>query len=543
MQRESTVGLSRARFRVLGSKGGRRSRLLRASILAAVGSLIVLVAGPAGASTDSTGPSPTGDVFYEADCTTSLQANTVAPFLIGLNANASPDNIAATGATFGATGTVDVPLIGPVIAGLEGSAIGGAITTIGVTPTFAIGSTDGTATGSFAYTHVFTPVAAGTPGTAGRQLTGVTWTQGSTTLTGNFNAADVGYFVSGPAGTLDPQTVITGVTAGVSATINTPTLMAGSAATIGLGQTTLFSDATLDTGAAAFTTNGTAGGNANIGVTSVTSMAVNTNVLPVTFGGSTGVGASNCLETGWQLPGPTAGPAQMGATAPALPAPPTTGSATALVLASGGFIAQPGTTQMITPPPAAHVTLQGATTTTLAPTTTTLAPTTTTLAPTTTTLAPTTTTLAPTTTTLAPTTTTLAPTTTTLPPTTTTVKPTTTTLAPTTTTVPESSSLPPTTTTTVPGSTTTTTPSGAPTSKQQCMNDGWQSFGFRNQGQCIAFVNTGRVNGPPGSGPSFGAQLVSYVRPHTSGGVAFLAFVVGSVLFGLGLALPRRRRI
>lgn len=30
------------------------------------------------------------------------------------------------------------------------------------------------------------------------------------------------------------------------------------------------------------------------------------------------------------------------------------------------------------------------------------------------------------------------------------------------------------------------------TSKQQCMDDGWQTFGFNNQGQCIQFVNTGK---------------------------------------------------
>ena len=32
-----------------------------------------------------------------------------------------------------------------------------------------------------------------------------------------------------------------------------------------------------------------------------------------------------------------------------------------------------------------------------------------------------------------------------------------------------------------------------PTSKAQCKNDGWQQFGFKNQGQCIAFVE----HGPP----------------------------------------------
>jgi hypothetical protein len=30
-----------------------------------------------------------------------------------------------------------------------------------------------------------------------------------------------------------------------------------------------------------------------------------------------------------------------------------------------------------------------------------------------------------------------------------------------------------------------------PTSKEQCKHGGWQQFGFKNQGQCIAFVNHG----------------------------------------------------
>jgi hypothetical protein len=31
-----------------------------------------------------------------------------------------------------------------------------------------------------------------------------------------------------------------------------------------------------------------------------------------------------------------------------------------------------------------------------------------------------------------------------------------------------------------------------PTSKDQCKKDGWRAFGFKNQGQCIRFVNTGK---------------------------------------------------
>ena len=33
---------------------------------------------------------------------------------------------------------------------------------------------------------------------------------------------------------------------------------------------------------------------------------------------------------------------------------------------------------------------------------------------------------------------------------------------------------------------------GGPTSPDQCKNDGWMQFGFRNQGQCVSFVETGK---------------------------------------------------
>jgi hypothetical protein len=33
---------------------------------------------------------------------------------------------------------------------------------------------------------------------------------------------------------------------------------------------------------------------------------------------------------------------------------------------------------------------------------------------------------------------------------------------------------------------------GGPTTKQDCMKGGWQSFGFSNQGQCIRYIETGK---------------------------------------------------
>ncbi len=35
-------------------------------------------------------------------------------------------------------------------------------------------------------------------------------------------------------------------------------------------------------------------------------------------------------------------------------------------------------------------------------------------------------------------------------------------------------------------------PPAAPTTKDQCMKDGWKAYGFKNQGQCIKFIETGR---------------------------------------------------
>src|SRR5262245_18668939 len=356
LRREERVRLRRLKKQMRRSSANWRSRIVRASFVAMLGSAVVLIAGPAPAATNATGPPPAGDVLYEADCTTALAPGLVAPFLLGLNANASPDNIAPTGATFGATGTVDAVIIGPVIAGLAQAGVAG--TSIGPSTNFTIGSTDGTATGSFAYSHTFPTVPAGTPGSAGRQIAGATWTSGSTTImSANFNAADLGYFVAGPSGAgINPQSTITAVTPGVSATISIPTTAAqATPANIGVGMTEIYSDPALSTGNV-FTTSGVSGGDANIGITSVTGVTVHA-LLAVNFGGTPGVGAANCLETGWQEPGDVPGPAQMGTTQPVLPAPPTTGSANALVLANGGFIAQPGTTQMITPPPAADAIL------------------------------------------------------------------------------------------------------------------------------------------------------------------------------------------
>jgi hypothetical protein len=261
-----------------------------------------------------------------------------------LTGNASPDGIAPTGASFGFAGAYTGTLIGPLVAGLEANLT---VTTIGLNVhNVVIGSTDGTATGTFSYSKTFTPVTAN-----GRQLAGVSWTTGTSTLNGNFVAGDVGFAVAQALGGtgIPTGTTITAVNPGVSATIDTTTTTTGSG-TLGLGGQMSFTDAGVSTGNV-FTTNGVNGGHANIGVIGADGFDV-VGPLTLTFGGTDGVGATNCLLTGWGA-GPTPGPAQTGQTTPQTPP----GSTTQLVAASGGFIAQPGTSQQITPPAAAFVIL------------------------------------------------------------------------------------------------------------------------------------------------------------------------------------------
>jgi hypothetical protein len=232
-----------------------------------------------------------------------------------------------------------------LVAGLEANLT---VTTIGLNVhNVVIGSTDGTATGSFTYSKNFAGVTAN-----GRQLPGVSWTTGTSTLSGNFVAGDVGFSVAQAIGGtgIPTGTAIIAVNPGVSATINTTTTTTSSG-TLGLGGQMSFTDAAVSTGNV-FTTNGVNGGHANIGVISADEFDV-VGPLTLTFGGTDGVGATNCLLTGWGA-GPTPGPAQTGQLTPQTPP----GSTTQLVAASGGFIAQPGTTQQITPPAAAFVTLQ-----------------------------------------------------------------------------------------------------------------------------------------------------------------------------------------
>jgi hypothetical protein len=316
------------------------------------------LAGVIGTSVAPAGAGTNGLTTYEVDCVgTGLAAGQTAPFIEGLNVNTFQAGVQVDAldprSSFDVSGTKSVTLIGPIIAGAE-QVVNLSTFGLGATVSQTIGSTDGSATGSFVYNHSFPnhPV-------NGRQITGVSWTAGSTALTaaaGTFLASDVGFFVAGPTGTIDPNSTITAVAAdGSSATISLATLAAATGATIGLGQTNTFVDPTFSTGDV-FTTDEVSP--ANIGITSMSSITliVVPGVIQATFGGSPGVGSANCLLTGYDAAG-NPGPSQFGDTTPADPVLThdayVAAGITPLVLASGGFIVQPGTTQAITPPAAA----------------------------------------------------------------------------------------------------------------------------------------------------------------------------------------------
>src|SRR5262249_13160797 len=337
----------------------RRRRLTAgiAAIATAIGTLLGLVGVALTTTPASAGMN--ANTSYEFDCTTSLQAGVAAPFLLTTNLNAAPDPSFPSGAKFGASGAVTGSVIAPVVAGLE-QALGPASIGLNVAGV-NFGPLDTHSTGSAAYSQSFAKLTAA----PARQMTNITWPAASTTLTATgaslFNAGtDVGLSVAGTG--IPAQATITAVGAGgTTATISVATTAASPApgppatgATIGLGKTFSFTDAAVSTGATAFTSSGAPGQTANIGVTQATTFTVTTPTISVAFGGAAGVGTSNCLMTGFQN-ATTPGPAQTGETAPGLPFG--TPGTTPLVLATGGVITQPGTTQAITPPAAAFVNL------------------------------------------------------------------------------------------------------------------------------------------------------------------------------------------
>ena len=321
-----------------GRRPAGRTIGLRAAASAAAGSLLVLAGvgaaiaapGVAGAVNNNPAGNPTSPaVSYEADCTNALAGKQVAPIVTELDANTTVDTALPTGATFGLSGTASTVLSAAFVANLESNGVATNPLTLSWVET--IGSTDGHATGSYSYTAPVISVA----NNGGTDLKS-SWTSGSTTILGNFSKASVGDAVASGGAGFPANATITAITGKTSATISAPTTGAASAQAVGFASALTFSDPSLSTGNV-FTTAGTGGQTAGIGVTSVTQFNLGA-ALPITFGGSTGDGPANCLETGYAgyTVGSPAGPGQSaGATPPSETGPAlAVGSTTALVSAS-----------------------------------------------------------------------------------------------------------------------------------------------------------------------------------------------------------------
>jgi hypothetical protein len=269
-------------------------------------------------------------VSYESDCTTSLSAGQVAPFVSTTNIDTTTGttNVLPQGAKFGVAGAVSQTIIGPIIAGVNAQLNPA---TIGLTVSETFGSTDGNATGTSAYSHSFTAVA-----NPGGQVTATAYGSGVTTIPGNFSAlTTAGDALSGTGIASNAVTTAPGTATGV--TISVATTAASTGGAVGwapeAGQT--FTDTSFASTATAFTTAAPATlvtGSAGIGVTSTTEFGLVTPSLTIPFGGTSGTGTANCLETGW-VNATTPGPSQTGATSPQLPP----GTTTPLLTATPTF--------------------------------------------------------------------------------------------------------------------------------------------------------------------------------------------------------------
>jgi hypothetical protein len=300
-------------------------------------------AAPAGATTNA-------NTTYEFDCTTSLSPGTVAPYTVVANLATTPStDVTLPGASFSASGSLTFPILGAVVGGLAANKVLPS-TGLGLDISgLVIGSTDGSATGSYTYSHDFPAQA-----TPKSTLTVSTFASGATSITVTSGTPAVGDGLVGtglPTG--EGVAAVSGSAGAYTVTLTAATTAAGGGSVTDYSSIA-FTDTSVSTGSVFTTASGLQNGqNANIGATSLSGVGLVAN-LTVQFGatsGGAGVGTSNCLETGWQS-ATQPGPAQDGATAPALPF----GATTPLVLASGGAISQPGTSVKITPPAAAYVT-------------------------------------------------------------------------------------------------------------------------------------------------------------------------------------------
>ncbi len=288
----------------------------------------VLVTAPV----NSGGSAP---VTYEADCTTSLAVvPQVAPFVTSLSGSITPSTVSPTGAKFGFTGSSSATISAFAIANTEASSPSA---TIGMQWTETIGSTDGHATGTYTYVSNDNPDNSQPSG--GGQVKKASWTTGSKQVTGTFPAGLTGDVVAlvptigHPTQVSPGATVASEASDGTSITLSSPATATTASGLVGYAKGPLtFSDPKVATGNV-FTSAGISGETAGIGVTAITEIDVN-GALTVPFGGATGAGSANCLETGWDAAG-AAGPAQDGGTTPPLETQPglPAGSTTPLVTA------------------------------------------------------------------------------------------------------------------------------------------------------------------------------------------------------------------
>jgi hypothetical protein len=70
---------------------------------------------------------------------------------------------------------------------------------------------------------------------------------------------------------------------------------------------------------------------------------------------------------------------------------------------------------------------------------------------------------------------------------------------------------------------------GAPTSKEDCKHDGWKKYGFKNQGQCIKWVNAHGYGG--GNAGSTGNTVSNWLNLNISGDNNVVNVVI-NYLFG-----------
>ena len=222
------------------------SRVITSLLAAAaltLGGLAVVLASPGVASAVQNNPTPNPtapNISYEEDCTISLEPGNVAPFATALDGNTTVDNAAPTGATFGYTGTASTEIVGSFVAALYANSFG--VNPLPLQWEETIGSTDGNATGTYAFSSPKLSVADG-----GGSVAKVTWADNSTTLTavsGTFASAAVGDYVYSTSAGLPTGVQITAIN-GANATIGEPTTAAGSKKLVGYGANTSFYDAHL----------------------------------------------------------------------------------------------------------------------------------------------------------------------------------------------------------------------------------------------------------------------------------------------------------